>query len=80
MEKGLVPHPIEIFVFFTFISIIILFGWQVVVADNGAIDQMTKYCNDKYGTDNWTLQNGYACHGVPFGGLNDCYECIEKVD
>ena len=63
--------------FIVFVAVLVWVGWQVVTIDNGAIEQFTKYCDDQYGKDNWTLQNGYAC---PYGIFHDCIECRAKVD
>ena len=58
MEKGLIPSSIEIFLFVIFVGIMVFVGWQVLTQQNGALDTLVKYCDNRYGANNWTLQNG----------------------
>lgn len=83
MEKGMFLSPVEwlaLLALFAFVTFNIFIGWQIVMVENGAIEDLTQYCDGKFGAGNWRMQNGYACHGVLFGGLHDCYECVNKTE
>ena len=84
MEKGLIPSNLEILAFVLFLVIAFAGGWQVMTVQNGAIAQLTKYCDDKYGINNYTLENGHSCIDKEdlasmFIGMHDCITCVKKV-
>ena len=67
--------------FFLLISVISYVGWVAATATNGALEKMSKSCDERFGKGNWGFENGHSCTGKDdiesmFVGMHDCFECV----
>lgn len=59
-----------------FLAVTIFVGFNLITNENMAFTQLETYCNQKFGIENWTLENGHVCPQPSL--FHDCIECVSK--